>query len=62
MVSKRKHQREEAGNEVPVHTGAMLKDITAGLDLMILKSPVQPEIFCDSVIYCPVNSVRCLWS
>lgn len=27
--------------------GAMLKDISAGLGLMILKDPVQPEIFYD---------------
>lgn len=31
-------------------TGATLKDISAGLDL-ILKDPVQPEIFHDSMIY-----------
>lgn len=27
--------------------GAMVKDISAGLDLMSLKDPAQPEIFYD---------------
>lgn len=45
-------------------TGAMLKDICAGLDLVILKELVQPQIFYDSMIYGPVNkdSVRYLCS
>lgn len=32
-------------------TGAMLKDICAGLDLVILKDPVQPQTSYNSIIH-----------